>query len=434
MKRHITHCCMQSNETTFAVHVSKRRGDAVLPSSRRLGATLSEVLVSLLIMAIGVISLASLFPISVLKTARANQLTIGTNVRYNAESMMTVYPHIYMDPNSFDSNQDGLPYNDYDFSSSQPYLFDPQGLVRGLPGAVGFLPRFGGGFEFLQQTADDISAGPDSWSVLHEGAITSGTGPGTTQITVDNLAGISLPNPPNPAAPAAPSVQMRVHLMYNGGKSSVTRTITQILPLNTLVWTEDTNSNNSLDANEDRNGNYALDGHGLPMLPSGFVFESAKLEAKERKYTWLAMVRPQDDSSSFINATSAQPAFDVTVVVYFGRGFSLEEEAIFGTPPGAPVLNPATGTTTIDAFEGNSTLTVNFSAGSPPFLKRGGYLLDAENGHWYQIQNYTDVTSISTFSNITLTTAITKSFRLAMFPRGVVDVFPIKPQSLSPAQ
>src|SRR5438128_7036080 len=88
----------------------------------RTGATLSEALVALLIMAIGVISLASLFPIAVLKTARANQLTTATDIRYNAEAMMKVYPWIFSDPNPADTGgplgfADGIPFNDYDFMS-----------------------------------------------------------------------------------------------------------------------------------------------------------------------------------------------------------------------------------------------------------------------------------------------------------------------------
>ena len=47
------------------------------PSS---GSTLSEVLISLLVMSIGVVSLATLFPVSVLRSIQATQLTNAANL------------------------------------------------------------------------------------------------------------------------------------------------------------------------------------------------------------------------------------------------------------------------------------------------------------------------------------------------------------------
>ncbi len=61
----------------------------------RFGTTLSEVLISLLIMSIGVVSLATLFPISVLRTVQATQLTNATNLRYNVEALLDVQPQFF---------------------------------------------------------------------------------------------------------------------------------------------------------------------------------------------------------------------------------------------------------------------------------------------------------------------------------------------------
>lgn len=58
------------------------------------GTTLTEVLVSLLVMSIGVVTLATLFPISVLKSVQATQMTNATMLRYNAESMLEVFPEM----------------------------------------------------------------------------------------------------------------------------------------------------------------------------------------------------------------------------------------------------------------------------------------------------------------------------------------------------
>lgn len=61
---------------------------------RLAGTTLSEVLVSLLVMSIGVVSLASLFPISVIRSVQATKLTNAAMLKYNAESLARVLPNL----------------------------------------------------------------------------------------------------------------------------------------------------------------------------------------------------------------------------------------------------------------------------------------------------------------------------------------------------
>lgn len=409
----------------------------------RAGATLSEALVALLVMAIGVISLASLFPIAVLKTARANQLTSATDIRYNAEAMMKVYPWIFSDPNPADTSgpagiPDGLPFNDYDFSAGLPFIFDPQGCVGTpwrpaplpgapggiVPGGMGLLPRYGGGFSGSFRDADKICSGPDTWSLLHDNTI-SNFNAALTQGDLNNLTLTSLPpvDPAPPSTPVAGGTQMRIQLFYNGGKSSLTRAVTGFTGTNTVLWTEDINGNTMLDTGEDQNGNGALDGHALP---AGITFETARLESRERRYTWLLTVRPQYLTGNI----GASPTFDVSVVVYFGRSFSLQDEQVYGTvPAGVPAVpNLLAGSTVTQFDEGRTDFIITWPAGQPPTLKRGGWLLDAQNGYWYQVENYTDTTGTTT-STIRLTSNILEPSSLVVVPRGVVDVFPIRPQT-----
>lgn len=403
----------------------------------RAGATLSEALVALLIMSIGLIGLASIFPIAVMKTARANQLTISTDIRYNAEAMMKVYPWIFSDPNPADTGPygvpNGVPFDDYDFATGRPFLFDPHGCVGAperpvpLPGAgypapvvaggLGLLPRYGAGFNASLAVADTICSGPDTWSMLHDSTILSNT---AFQMDVSDLANVNLGAFPGPN-------QLRVQIYYNGGRSSLTRFITAILPGNILTWTEDVNGNSMLDAGEDHNGNYVLDTHALP---AGLTYETARLESRERRYTWLLTVRPED-ATAMTGSSGAKPNFDVDVVVYYGRGFTLEEEQVYGTPTGTPaptVANLLAGSTA-QMNAGTKYFRMTWpTLADVPVLKRGGYLLDVENGYWYQIENYSD-TSTVTYSDITLTTNIIDNSNLVVVPRGVVDVFPIKAQS-----
>jgi len=69
-----------------------------LPLSARTsgarGVTLSEVLVSTLVMSIGVVALATLFPISVLRSIQASQMTNAANLRYNAEAQVRTVPEL----------------------------------------------------------------------------------------------------------------------------------------------------------------------------------------------------------------------------------------------------------------------------------------------------------------------------------------------------
>lgn len=62
---------------------------------RRQGSTLTEVLVSVMVLGIGLISVATLFPLAVVRAVRANQVTQGTILRYAAESQLDA---IMLDP------------------------------------------------------------------------------------------------------------------------------------------------------------------------------------------------------------------------------------------------------------------------------------------------------------------------------------------------
>ena len=122
--------------------------------------------------------------------------------------------------------------------------------------------------------------------------------------------------------------------------------------------------------------------------------------------------------------------FNVSVVVYYGRGFIPDEEQVYGVPPNkAVVLNPVPNPTLMDLAEGARMFNLSWTTSADaPYLKRGGWVLDVEGGYWYQIENYTPIEGVLS-SNITLTGTAVQRSRLMIFPRGVVDVYPIKLQS-----
>jgi prepilin-type N-terminal cleavage/methylation domain-containing protein len=64
----------------------------------RRGVTLTEVLMSLMIMSIGVVSLATLFPLAAARTIEATNYTNSTILRHNATALVETIPELVDDP------------------------------------------------------------------------------------------------------------------------------------------------------------------------------------------------------------------------------------------------------------------------------------------------------------------------------------------------
>ncbi len=141
--------------------------------SARDGVTLTEVLMSLMIMSIGVSAVAVLFPISVLRSVQATQLTNGAILKYNAEALIQMRPELVFDPDGdgdfeehigselesryivdpagyYSMTDLGFPYmvNPYDPPASRDFSdwfgsTDTNG--DGVPETFAGLPRFDGG-------------------------------------------------------------------------------------------------------------------------------------------------------------------------------------------------------------------------------------------------------------------------------------------------
>ena len=77
----------------------------------RSGATLTEVLISLLAMGIGVVAVATMFPISVLKSVRATQLTRAAILSMNANSQIHADQRFLNDPDFYRDSLSGAPYD-----------------------------------------------------------------------------------------------------------------------------------------------------------------------------------------------------------------------------------------------------------------------------------------------------------------------------------
>jgi prepilin-type N-terminal cleavage/methylation domain-containing protein len=87
---------------------------------RRRGVTLTEVLMSLMIMGIGVVSLATLFPISTLRVLEATNLTNSTVARFNAEGIIDSFPQMIHNPDGISATRE----------SGKNYIVDPLGWLE----------------------------------------------------------------------------------------------------------------------------------------------------------------------------------------------------------------------------------------------------------------------------------------------------------------
>lgn len=371
------------------------------------GSTLTEVLVSLMIMSIGIVSLATMFPISVLRSVKASQLTHGSDLRWNAEQLLSLYSRMVKDP---DNN--GTNYDEVDSSSVfiEKFVIDPLGwwkssggtapTIRDYYGNVSgtartTIPRYNG-LTNSEASADFINTLPDSWVVQYEGTASNITpGTGGTQLDVSGLSAVMT---------ALPSgVVTRAVLFDSNQKTSQVRTITQ-LSGNTIYWTEDLNGNSTLDTGEDKNYNNSLDNH---PLPSSFTPVKVRIESQERRYTWLLTVRDRNYVAAANSAT-----MDLDVVIFFRRFY---DETV------DDLLYDAKFTLASDAA------TVTYTAGSAPKWKAGSYVFDADNARWYRIRKI-DETS-TTQATLKLEESAKASSPTtggkAMFPRAVVEVYPL---------
>jgi hypothetical protein len=415
----------------------------------RRGATLTEVLIALLIMSIGLVALAVLFPISVLRSIKATQFTTATDNRYNAEAMIDLYPNIVHNPD-YRLNALPLALDPTAHANDGYFIVDPLGYAESVlhpeslfSGDVRYSNYFGydptlvvpaaltppllnqtttpaytAGSWYVRRypltwtfesAADYLVTMPDSWVLQYQGFMVAGSAQtvpaaagGTTQIDVNGLAASGFTTVPA-------GITARAVIFSADGLTSQARFITSVGivggtdTVNTIKWTEDINGNGTLDPGEDLNGNGTLDLYPLPasFIPGGKV----RIELQERRYTWLLTVRKSTGAAS------------VDIVVFFKRRFN---------PVADELLYPATFTA------GSNQATVTYTVGSAPRMEKGNFVFEANNGFWYRISNVIDNGQgsaqlvLETPANLTNSSNVPGALPpRAMFPRNIVDVYPI---------
>jgi len=328
------------------------------------GTTLTEVLISLLVMGIGIVSLASLFPISVLRSVQATQLTNAVFLAQNARAMVqtdsTILQEIRNVPGDTLGIVDPLGYHlmpaDLQTRFGNSDASTPHTIVRYSAGR-----------------GDDVEADflvtlPDSWIDVGQG---TATGPfSATSVTISS---VDLTN--------VTAGLTRVVLFDSEGRKSQVRWLNAAPTGSTVTWNED--------------------------LPSSFNNVGiVRVQTQERRYTWMLTVRKKSG------------VCNVDVVVFFRRPFATADERIYGWPTGENLFKLKSNIVTIPHPAG----------APPYLKKGGYVFdatNSANNGHWYKIQDVTPHPD-GTQTTLTLERPAVANGNRALFMRGIVEVYPLK--------
>jgi Tfp pilus assembly protein PilV len=434
-------------QSAMLVTRSLNGGELTLWLKRRAGTSLSEVLISLLVMSVGVVSLATLFPIAVLRSVQATHLTNATNLRYNVEALLSVRPQLYtvgtpwvaagsyavgdlVTPTELSSLKlpavvfqcttagtsgtqepgwdliNGNSTNDGSVVWStyllQNYVIDPLGkwnvesAFRSTATNGDFFGNYGGAPRAIQlptgaynvrafpglgasnlYMASEIATLPDSWITQGESNAVTGV-TGTTCTLTDMQVDIAQTLPIDPTGTFP---QSRIILFDGTGKFSEVRPISACGPLTganvTVTWP-------------------AFSG------PLSISPVQARVESKEQRYSWLLSVRRGFSGTSFMD-----------VVVFFRRSYSAKDEQVYpatftastdpgfdGQPGVQGVDDDGDGTTDNSrelGWPGSDDSSRNWvvvqyddAAGDKPYLKKGGFVTDADGLRWYRIIDITE--------------------------------------------
>lgn len=381
----------------------------------RTGVTLTEVLMSLMIMSIGVSAVAVLFPISTLRSIQANRLTHGAILKYNLEGELQAEPNLILDPDGDGNFQEHFvpvnqrnyvvdPFGYYTFySDSNPFY-----VAYGNDGTnPGFLPRFGGGLK----TLDYPLGGPQATTPTHLSALRlmglnrTNQGDGWS-LDIDTLAGgvvttggqitgVNLPQDLDlrdtatseallsgfPGGPnyeyLIPDPELYRIVVYSlDGLRSQSYPLTHIDTTsvgagwqNTAYWSEDITGDGTAD--HDYNMNGSPDIRPLPVEFGAAIGRVIIQSRKVNDFNWMLTVRRRSDG--FVR--------NVDVVARYSDGADALNERLF----------EATFVKGSTAIGIRYPYRITATDSTTPKFRKGGFVFDAQNARWYRIQDYREV-------------------------------------------
>ncbi|MCA9064477.1 MAG: hypothetical protein KDA96_15510 [Planctomycetaceae bacterium] len=454
----------------------------------RAGITLTEVLMALMIMSIGISAVAVLFPISMLRSLQANQLTNGAIVKYNVETLLEVAPSMIFDPDG-----DGDLREHFRNPATRNYIIDPVSFythnrdaledssspaatmqLAGWYGndggnAIQVMQRFGLGLKTtdgnagtnissataLQYLATAIANQGDGWETqvdtvaiedvtvkLPDGSLGIIGAVVSSEVDLSgtpSLASLGIPFVGGRPLIADPGL-FRVVLYSENGKRAQAFPLTNVILLPSgdwgIMWSEDIDGDGGFDA--DFNDNDAADFRPLPaelLIPDvdsdGNADFRGRVLIQSRRmndYNWFLTVRRRGDGA----------VRSVDVVVRYSDGVDPTEERVFQA-----------------SFAGGSSVigVKKWADGTEPNILKGKFVFDIVNARWYRIQdvqekplfasgsfwsNYDYLVTLETTPRLKDTAGTDGldgsvdgsapgglTFGAAMFPPGIVDVYPM---------
>jgi hypothetical protein len=409
--------------------------------SRRHGTTLTEVLMSLMIMGIGVVSLATLFPIATLRVLEATNLTNATVARFNAEGIADSFPDLIHQP---DGNANYRNLDDADIGirsreAGSKYIVDPLGWwerfeLLSLGGTVSVTNSQLTQFEYNRPATITLPllqkkvvippfARPPKTADVKVQTRFLGENPSNRSIftSLDLARQIaSLPDTTTDIAEGFPDADGTVTTVYHDPNTDnrldgiyvpSTMDITVVLAEPTLYQAVifDKSGRFSEVRTLTDAGNTAGLIEWAPPLPVRFDKNVGlvRIERHETYYSWLLTVRKRASGPANVDVVvfNKRDFSELSDQVYIGdlRRFTLGADLV----PGSVGDDNANGFADIDDVteigypnsddQPNSRVTIDWNpanypggAANPvaiPPLRRGGFIYDTFNALWYQIRS-----------------------------------------------
>lgn len=455
-------------------------------TARRSGVSLIEVLISMIIMSIGIMGLATLLPISILRTAQATQLTHAVFLKNNAQALLESNPNALNNaviPTTGTSYTIGAT-NYLNLNDSITYaVIDPLGynltppigsntfwlsaqpnplLVATYP----YLPRLNLGYTTSIQ-AGGVASLPDSWTSIVEDIVTytPGTPPTLTMAARSQVPVLNLYNNYS-TFNNLNNAHYRLVMFDITGNNVVIKPLCQASG-QVLSWWDVTTAGVSLTSGT--------------SLPVNFIPVRARIEVMERRFSWMMTAKKQ-----VVDSTANTWTSDVDVAVFFNRSFSPNDEyayTVYFVPPRISSLANNTypfaggfdgkwGVAGVDddndlvvdntfttnpagcrelgwpGSDDNRTVSVVWTPAPvgtdpKPFLKKGGFMLEPNNLEWYRILDMVIIPPVAPATQFTAVLLLDRDVRYdpevtvpgyttagaitlsGIFMRGVVDVYPL---------
>lgn len=448
----------------------------IVYARRRSGVTLTEVLMSLMIMGIGVVSLATLFPISTLRVLEATNLTNSTIARFNAEGIIDSFEQMVHDPDGDRTTREG----------GRNYVVDPLGWYE-LFAQTGTAPTL---YEYNRPPAGtlfEITRPDPSLQTRYLGDNVTSPALFTSIDVARRVASLNDTTTDfGEGFPDPDGVNTAAYIVNGDGLLTGLIMPPEIdLTVFTLATTDP--------AYQDPTGYQVLifDGTGdyseirqietvvgqqinWPSRPLPARFSSlvglVRVERTEPFYSWMLTVRKRASGPANVDVVvfSKRDFNELSEQVYVGdlRRFTLGPDLVPGTAGTDLNRNGTNNDVAEIGYPGsddqqNNRVTIDwdpalYNAANPPdkpSLRRGGFVYDAANALWYRILTIEEAPT-ATSAVLALEKAISRNNTEdviqnntldtgedlnsdgiidrggLIIPRGVVAVFPLETKLL----